>query len=159
MSDTKTRDRTAPTYQSDFYAWTQDQAARLREARPNSIDWENVAEEIESVGGSEKREIRSRLKVLLKHLLKWEFQPEKRKYGWRVTIDYQRDMIAAAVEVSPSLRRFPAEVLADSYRLAVYEAIDDTGLPPRAFPEMSPYSIVQALDRTFFPGPAEPDVR
>jgi hypothetical protein len=158
MSDVKTRARPAPAYDKDFYAWTQDQAARLRAARPDSIDWENVAEEIESVGRSEKREIRNRLKVLLKHLLKWQFQPEKRKYGWRVTIDYQRDMLLDAMDASPSLRRYPGEALASAYKRALAEALEETGLSEVALPVSSPYSVEQVLDRRFYPGPREPDV-
>ena len=72
-------------YERDFYAWTQDQAEKLRGRAHNDIDWENVAEEIESVGRSQKKEIRSRLAVLMQHLLKWHFQPERRSHSWQST--------------------------------------------------------------------------
>ena len=73
-------------YERDFYAWTQDQAVKLRARAHNDIDWENVAEEIESVGRSDKKEIRRRLGVLVQHLLKWQFQPEMRSHSWQSTI-------------------------------------------------------------------------
>src|SRR6476659_6914962 len=111
MDDLKTP--LLPSYEGDFFAWTLDQGRRLRETRPNSIDWENVAEEIESVGRSEKGEIESRLNVLILHLLKWRYQPSKRKSGWRATILEQRQRIARRLHDSPSLASFPASILAE----------------------------------------------
>ena len=84
MDDLKTKP--APSHEGDFYAWSQDQGRRLREVRPNSIDWENVAEEIESLGRSEKRSIESNLGVVLLHLLKWQFQPGGRSNSWRASL-------------------------------------------------------------------------
>ena len=159
MSDTKTRVRPAPGYETDFYAWTQDQAARLRELRPNSLDWENVAEEIDSVGRSERHQLRNRLRVVLMHLLKWHFQPAKRKYGWRVTINYQRSMVRSILKDSPSLRRFPGDVLEDCYKEARLKAIEETDLAPDIFPTSCPYSLAETLNESFFPGPLEPDIR
>src|SRR4051812_17935973 len=118
MSDVKQAVRPAPTYDSDFYAWSQDQAARLREERPNSIDWENVAEEIGSLGGSEKRAIRSNLAVAVIHLLKWAYQPTKRTGSWRASIVEHRDRKAEDLKSSPSLRRYPGEILARVYEYA-----------------------------------------
>ena len=74
-------------YETDFNAWLQDQAAKLRDRSHNDLDWENLAEEIESVGRSQKNEIRRRLQVLVLHLLKWQFQPGRRSESWRITID------------------------------------------------------------------------
>jgi hypothetical protein len=158
MSDVKTPTKPAPAYEGDFYAWTSDQAARLREQKPKGIDWENVAEEIESVGRSEKHQLRSRMRVVLMHLLKWHFQPAKRKYGWRVTINYQRDMIHSILEDSPSLRRFPKEVLDDCYEAARLKAIEETDLAPEIFPSSCPYSLQDVLSQRFFPGPPKPDL-
>jgi hypothetical protein len=138
-------------YERDFYAWTQEQASKLRARAHNTVDWENVAEEIEGVGASEKREIRNRLKVLILHLLKWRYQPERRKEGWRLTIDEQRDSIAAVIEDSPSLQSFPADVAARSYRDAVRKAHDETGLPVDAFPAENPFTIAEVLDAGFLP--------
>ncbi|WP_152047231.1 DUF29 domain-containing protein [Aureimonas psammosilenae] len=142
-------------YEEDFYAWTQDQAAKLRARAAfdnrGDIDWQNTAEEIESVGASEKREIRSRLRVIALHLLKWRYEPEKRKSGWRSTIDTQRERMAMVIEDSPSLRGFPSCALESAYGLARIKAADETGLPESVFPASCPFKIKQILDSDFFP--------
>jgi hypothetical protein len=153
MSDVKTRTKPAPTYDGDFYAWTGDQAARLREQKPKGIDWENVAEEIESLGRSERREIRSRMLVLLHHLLKWQFQPAGRSNSWRASIRGARRELARDVAESPSLKRYPAQVLREQYELARLEASGETGLPEMSFPETCPFTIDQVLDPVFYPEP------
>src|SRR6478672_4246884 len=98
MDELKTRDRLAPAYEGDFYAWTQDQGRRLREVRPSSIDWENVAEEIESLGRSEKRSIESNLSAILLHLLKWHYQPSGRNNSWRASIAEHRRRIGREIK-------------------------------------------------------------
>ena len=141
-------------YERDFYAWTQEQAAKLRARAHNDIDWENVAEEIESVGRSDKKEIRSRFGVLLQHLLKWHFQPELRSHSWQSTISEQRTSLHEVLKDSPSLTGFPAEALDWSYALAARKAARETGLPASPFPAASPYSVAEILDDSFLPGPA-----
>jgi len=111
MSDVKTPTKPAG-YEQDLFAWANDQAVRLRDTRPKGIDWENLAEEIESVGRSQKAEIRNRLRVLLIHLLKWQHQPKRRSASWQSTIGEQRISIEGVIEDSPSLRRYPSEILA-----------------------------------------------
>jgi hypothetical protein len=139
-------------YERDFYAWTQEQAARLAARAHNDIDWDNVSEEIDSVGRSQKHEIRSRMKVLLQHLLKWEFQPRGRSNSWQSSISEQRTHISGILSDSPSLGSFPAEVLDWAYTRAVQSASQETRISPSIFPETSPYSIDQTLDPAFFPG-------
>jgi hypothetical protein len=156
MSDVKTRPRPAIAYEADFHAWSKDQAARLRELRPNSIDWENIAEEIETLGRSEKREIESRLGVLLDHLLKWWLQPERRKPGWRATVIEQRRQLGRALAGSPSLAAYPLVVLAEEYEVARLNAADETGLPEEAFPETCPFTIEEVLDPSFWPDAPKP---
>jgi hypothetical protein len=141
-----------PLYDNDFYAWTQEQAGKLRARAHNDVDWENVAEEIETLGRSDKREIRSRLEVLVRHLLKWEFQPEKRKSGWHSTIVEQRSQLQYLIDESPSLREFPESQLQSMYQLARMKAQNETGLPVSTFPEQSPYSVSQVLADKFLPG-------
>jgi Domain of unknown function DUF29 len=155
MSDVKTRPRPA-AYDADFHAWTQDQAARLRELRPNSLDWENIAEEIETLGRSEKREVENRLGVLLLHLLKWARQPDRRKSGWRATIVEQRRQLLRTLGENPSLATYPYAVLADQYEVARLRAIDETGLEDVDFPEACPFTIEQVLDPAFWPDALEP---
>src|SRR2546428_13059372 len=104
MSDTKTKAPPNTLYETDFFAWTQEQARLLRERRWDDLDLENLVDEVESVGGSERREIRNRLTVLLGHLLKWKYQPGHRGPSWTGTIFEQRGQLADVLRDSPSLR-------------------------------------------------------
>jgi Domain of unknown function DUF29 len=140
------------TYDSDFHLWSQMQAAAIRAGKFTEIDLENVAEEIESLGRSDRREIRSRLEVLLIHLLKWHFQPEKRKSGWKASIYEARRKINMLVGESPSLRSFPEQVLAEEYVSARHQAATETGLLMKRFPAECPYNIADILDLDFLPG-------
>lgn len=149
MSDLKFSTRPAPAYDEDFFAWTQDQAEKLRARRHNEIDWDNLAEEIESVGRSDKRSIRSNLHVVLLHLLKWRFQPEKRKGGWVASIAEHRHRIVLTLNDSPSLMSFPEVALTAAYEAARREALIATGLPSAAVPLLCPYTIEQVLDPHF----------
>ena len=138
-------------YERDYARWCAEQGALLRSGRLDALDRENLAEEIESLGRSDKREIESRLKVLLAHLLKWSFQPEGRKGGWSATIREQRGRIAKAIQESPSLRDYPAEVLAEEYGYARADAAAETGLPEDDFPAKCPFAIEQILDPEWLP--------
>jgi uncharacterized protein DUF29 len=92
-------------YEEDLYAWTQEQAALLRARQADRLDWENLAEEIAAVGGSDRRKLESRLCVVLLHLLKWQAQPALRGASWRKTLRTQRREIRKLLQQSPSLRR------------------------------------------------------
>ncbi len=149
----KALEKTADTlYERDFHAWLNDQASKLRARSHNDIDWDSLAEEVESVGWSQKREIRSRMTRLVHHLLKWQFQPGRRSESWRATISEQRLFIERIVEDSPSLKRFPAEIFPDEYARGRREAVEETGLLSSAFPVQPRFTVEQALDRTFLPG-------
>ena len=140
-------------YDADFYLWTQQQAVLLREGKWQALDYANLAEEIESVGRSDKRELSNRLKVLVMHVLKWRYQPEGRQTGhsWDDTIWEQRGHIAAILEDSPSLRREVATRLAQQYPAARRKASRDTRLPETTFPATCPWSVEQLLDEEFWP--------
>ena len=107
----------APRYDTDFYKWTQAQADALRAEKWELIDIANLAEEIESLGKRDRRELSSRLGILVRHLLKWHYQPERRRTGrsWQSTIMEQRRRIAGVLEQSPSLRTQLPDLLADEY--------------------------------------------
>lgn len=139
------------SYESDYARWCAEQGALLREGRFDALDRENLAEEIESLGRSDRREIENRLKVLLAHLLKWRYQPAGRGGSWRATIRDQRVQIAKIIKESPSLRSHPAKALAEEYANAVPEAADETGLAEVAFPATCPFTVEQILDPAFFP--------
>lgn len=138
-------------FEADYARWCEEQGALLRAGRLEQLDRENLAEEIESLGRSDKREIESRLQKLLVHLLKAKFQPEKLSGSWRSTIREQRRGIAKAIKESPSLKGYPALVLAEEYDSARLQAVDETGIDLSRLPESSPFSIEQILDPSFLP--------
>jgi hypothetical protein len=144
------------SYDADFHRWTEEQGRALREHRVADIDWANIAEEIETLGRSERSEIRSRLLIILHHLLKWHFQPHGRGASWEATLREQRDELRGALDDSPSLRSYPPTTLQRQYRLARSRAAAETGLPIDAFPAECPYTVEQILDEDFHPdAPAE----
>ena len=143
------------SYEEDFALWAAEQGALIRAGKVDRIDLENVAEEIESLARSQKYQIDHRLEVLLTRLLKWQFQPQKRSNSWRATIYEQRYRIAREIEDSPSLKHYPATVVAGSYTLGLNEAITQTGLAETTFPPTCPWSVDQVLDQNFLPGGSE----
>ncbi|MGH8057760.1 MAG: DUF29 domain-containing protein [Candidatus Entotheonellia bacterium] len=150
---------TETSYQKDVYAWTQDQAKALRAKDWQMLDYDHLAEEIESLGNEQRHAIRSHLRSLLLHLLKWQYQREKRSESWRTSIDNARDEIADRVETSPSLRPELASILESVYPRARRKAQRETDLPLPTFPETCPWSLDQLQDDDFFPGSGEVDQR
>ena len=136
-------------YEQDFVAWTQDQAARLRAGELDALDREHLAEEIESVGASERRELRRRLARLIQHLLKWQHQPEHRSRSWSATISAQRDEIAGVLEDSPSLAEGMTDMLPRAYRLGRGWAMEETAL--LALPEACRWTMAEILDADYLP--------
>lgn len=145
--------RNAIDYEEDFYAWTVEQARLLRGGDLSAIDVGNIAEEIESLGRSDRRELRSRLTVLLMHLLKWREQPERRSTSWSGTIREQRRQIELVLDDSPSLRPFTIECLPQAYRDAREDPAEEIGLTEPDFPAECPFSLDDVLARDFLPGP------
>jgi Domain of unknown function DUF29 len=138
-------------YETDFFAWANEQASLLRAGKLSSADIENIAEEIESMGKSEKRELVSRLTMLLLHLLKWQFQPGLRGNSWRYTIQVQRRDLVRHLADNPSLSAQLPALLGDSYTSAVLLAAGETGLPESLFPATSLWSYQQVADPDFWP--------
>ena len=139
-------------YEEDYYGWANEQAALLRAGKLGAADIENIAEEIESMGKGEKRELVNRLIVLVQHLLKWEFQPEKRSSSWRATIRVQRNRIASHLADNPSLKPVLGKAVEEAYRDARIESSEETRLPESRFAEECPYSSQAILDGHFWPG-------
>jgi hypothetical protein len=138
-------------YENDFYAWTQNTAELLRQGRLQEIDIEHIAEELESMGKRDKREIISRLSILLMHLLKWQFQPGFRGASWQNTIIEQRQQVQLILEDSPSLKHQVEEKITKAYQSALRKAVNETGLPLSHFPQICPYTLEQMLDDNFYP--------
>jgi len=142
---------TTALYEQDFYAWTQAQAALLEAQQFDALDLANLVEEIIGLGASERRALGSRLKQLVMHLLKWQYQPGGRQTGhsWRSSIHNARDEIAAVLEESPSLQRAMPGLLARRYRAARLLVQEDTGLPLATSPASVPGRSSRSWTRTF----------
>ncbi|MBD2695110.1 DUF29 domain-containing protein [Anabaena catenula] len=138
-------------YDTDFVAWTQQTAELIRAGKWDGVDWNAVVKEIESLGKLDQRELKSRLEVLLQHLLKWQYQPSMRSGSWQNTIAEQRNRIEDLLQDSPSLNPYLEEVLADCYRRGKKLASNETGISQDIFPADLPYTVNQILNIEFLP--------
>jgi hypothetical protein len=138
-------------YDQDFHAWTREQADLLRAGRLTALDVEHLLEELDSMGSRERRELTNRLKVLLGHLLKWQFQPERRSRSWEATIKEQRLSLQDLLDDNPSLRPTLPEQVTRAYRLARLLAVGETNLAESTFPATCPYATEQVTDPDFYP--------
>jgi Domain of unknown function DUF29 len=146
------RPREGISRDDDFVAWLNDQAAILRRGAFDRLDVDALADELEDMAKRERRELESRMKVLLQHLLNWEFQADRRSRSWLVTMDDQRDEIGRLLRDSPSLRNEVAWAIRESYGAAARNASRETGLPPGTLPAECPYEPDQVLSYDFRPG-------
>lgn len=137
------------TYDTDFYAWTQQQAELLRQGRWDELDIDNLMEEIESLGRSDYRSLVSAVEQLTLHLLKWQYQPELRSYSWEVSIDKQRAEMDKILDDSPSLKSKLDEVVPKGYRYGRRGAAKETQKPLAAFPATCPYTWEQLTDENW----------
>jgi plasmid stabilization system protein ParE len=141
----------AELYDRDFYEWTLHNAELLRSGRAAEADLDHIAEEIEDMGKRERRELVSRLGVLIGHLLKWQAQPDHRSRSWEATIRLQREEISDLLAEMPSLRRHLEANLAKAYRHGAIAASAETRLPVEDFPSTSPFGLDVLLDAGFLP--------
>ncbi|MFZ1640000.1 MAG: DUF29 domain-containing protein [Candidatus Contendobacter sp.] len=140
------------SYDQDFYAWLIQNVQLMRNHQLHQIDVEHIAEELEAMAKSEKRELLNRLCILLMHLLKWQYQIPKRTRSWHNTIMTQRIDLMELLEDSPSLKLPLLEKLQGAYEKAKIKAEDETGIDQQQFPEQCPYTLEQILSSNFFPG-------
>ena len=150
----------ATRYETDFYGWTQEQAAKLRallvERSNLDLDLENLAEEIESVGGNNKKEVRRRLTTILVHMLKIAYSPAYEPLnGWRGTVETQRDDLLDNLEQSPSLRDVAKELFERCYARAASEAkLSHIDLSLAPIPTRCPFDLeTQVLNPDWLPEP------
>jgi hypothetical protein len=143
--------KTRVRYEDDLDAWTQEQAALLRARQTEGLDWDHLAEEILSMAGRDRRELKNRLRIVLLHLLKWQAQPAKRGASWRKSLRTQRRHIRDLLQLSPSLRSQTAALIREAYPDAVKDAVDETGLPSDRFPVDCPYAPDDVLAEAYFP--------
>ncbi|CDH47656.1 MAG: DUF29 domain-containing protein [Candidatus Competibacteraceae bacterium] len=139
---------TTTHYETDFYQWTQQQAALLRQGEFNRVDldFENIAEELESMGRSERDAVESYLANIIMHLLKWQYQPERRGTRWELSIDNGRYQVARKLRNNPSLKPKVSAMVVDEYPQARKNASRQTGLPLATFPEPCPFTVEQITD-------------
>ena len=140
-----------PSYRQDPYGWALHNAELLRAGRLGEIDSDNIAEELEDMSGSKERELESRLGVLLAHLLKWVYQPERRSNSWRATIREQRRRVARVLRKNPSLKSKLEEAFEEGYGDARLIAMRETGMDDSRFPEICPFALEEALSDGFWP--------
>ncbi|MCX6591390.1 MAG: DUF29 domain-containing protein [Acidobacteria bacterium] len=141
----------AQLYEQDFVAWSESTAQLLRDRRFDEVGLEALIEEVSSLGIGQRHALASRLVVLIKHLLKWRYQPEKRKGGWEASIIEQRRRIARLLRTSPSLGALLEQECLDAYPDARREALAETGLHGSVIPEQPAFSVGQLLDESFLP--------
>lgn len=146
--------KTVSLYEHDIHAWTQQTAELLKQGRFQEVDIEHLVEELESMARRDRQELVSRLKILLAHLLKWQYQPAHRSSSWRGSILEQRLRIRDLLLDCPSLKPFLAEAATVAYGDGVRLASKETGLPLALFPETLPYAPTPMLDDDWLPGEA-----
>ena len=137
-------------YETDFYAWSCEQAELLGSRQFDKIDIENIKEEIESLGKSDKRSIKSSLIVLILHLIKIGFSPEGQgnSKSWKSSIRNSRRIILDLIEESPSLKEYPNEILEKCYQEARKGAQAETGMHESIFPRKCPWKIGEILNES-----------
>ncbi|KOR31033.1 hypothetical protein TI04_02975 [Achromatium sp. WMS2] len=141
-------------HDTDFYSWTQQQVELLKAGNLAALDITNLIDEIEDMGRSEKRELKNRLKILLIHLLKWQYQPELRGTSWWATIKEQREEITQCLGENPGLKPIIDDTLKAAYKIGTFAALKETGLKPDTFPNTCPWTFDQIMDPEFWPDAA-----
>ena len=136
-------------YETDFYQWTVEQSQLLELGKFQDLDLENLAEEIASLGRQERQELENRLGVLIGHLLKWQYQPNKRSRSWQVTISNQRRAIKKLLTNNPSLKPYLDTAVQDGFLLGLGLVLSETKLKKKLLPTDCPYAIVQIFDVNF----------
>lgn len=145
---------TKKLYEQDFYLWIQTTVKLLSEGKLERLDIENLIEEIDSMGRREKKELKTRLIVLIEHLLKLQYWTEEKDYNarfWRNTVVEQRRQIAYSLADSPSLKSILNDVFLECYQDARNDTLRKYELPSELFPEDSPFSLLDILNADFLP--------
>lgn len=138
-------------YDQDFNLWVESTVELLQQKRFDQLDIENVIAELERMGNNDKKSIKSNLRILLMHLLKWQYQPDKRTNSWRTTIKEHRNRLEDDFADSPSLKNYFLEVFEQCYQKARDLASSETGLSLSVFPVECPFNPDLVLKSDFFP--------
>jgi hypothetical protein len=140
-------EREPARYDRDLYSWAIEQAAMLRAGRIAEADARNIAEELDDVGNAEYRGLQSALRLILLHLLKWDYQPQRRSHSWWASITVQRNQVRRVLRKNPGLKPHLKEVTAEAYEDARVQAASQTRLAPRTFPSRCPFSWKEITER------------
>jgi hypothetical protein len=140
-----------PQRDQDLYGWAVQTAQLLKDRKMNEVNFDEIVEELESLGRSDEYELINRLSLVMAHLLKWQFQPNMRGHSWVYTIEEQREQAKIHLRKNPSLKGKRDEILTDSYSIATKKAARETGLNKKDFPQECPYTFEQLMDETFYP--------
>jgi hypothetical protein len=138
-------------YEADFYAWTLAQSHLLQTQQWSALDIANLVEEIEALGRQQRQELRNRLGILLGHLLKWEFQPERRSKSWIATVREQRREINLLLAESPSLRPYLPEAIAAGFQAGLDLVVRETPLTYDQLSTSCSYRVEQILSSDYLP--------
>ncbi|MDJ0843766.1 DUF29 domain-containing protein [Crocosphaera sp.] len=138
-------------YETDFNLWLEETVKLLKQKKLDELDLENLIEEIEAMGRSEKKGFRSNLEQLLLHLLKWKYQPNKRSGSWKSSIIEHRNRMLDDLEDSPSYKPYYEQIFDKCYRNARKYAEAETGLPINTFPEFCPFNKTDVLTPDYIP--------
>lgn len=138
-------------YETDYAEWIKATVEKLRSRDYNNVDWENLIEEIEDIGRNDRRSLKSNFIVVLLHLLKWQFQPDRRSGSWEGSIIEHRRRVREAIEESPSLQPYLESIFAECYTQAVKQAKAETRLPLETFPHQCLYQLADVLNDDFLP--------
>jgi len=141
----------ADLYEHDYYSWTNVQAQALRERKATGLDWDNLAEEVEDLSKAERHRLESHLELVVMHLLKWTYQPQRRTRSWSDSIEEHRFRTQRVLAENPGLKPTLPEVLASTYRAARFAARRGTKLELSVFPESCPWTIDDAMREDFLP--------
>ena len=131
-------------YEEDETAWLDEMARLVAERRFAELDAEHLSEFLSDMARRDRREVLSRLVILLTHLLKWEHQPQQRTKSWEAKILHQREELQDLLE-SGTLRNYAREVLAKAYERAARQAMLETGAEEGAFAAACPWPLEELV--------------
>jgi hypothetical protein len=144
-------------YDGDYYAWIQEQVSALRQRRIEDVDWDNVAEEVEDLGKSERRSIQSQLETIIEHLLELAYTRGATRIRnarlWKGSANVARMKLTQLLEESPSLRTKLEELFAKAYRTGRIRALSTSKLPDESIPALAPWPLSQVMNDDFMPNP------
>jgi hypothetical protein len=136
-------------YETDYYGWVLQQVKLLKAGQLDALDTKNIAEELGDMGKSEYKSLRSALCIVLLHMLKWDFQSDKRSWSWFCSIRTHRRHVLEILDDNPSLKSKKTRAVQQAYQDARDGASAESGLKLGTFPETCPYSWQDILERPF----------